>query len=373
MKKASYTGVFILALCLLSDKSTGSCTQKPDSIYYLFGVYAHYGFIIPHSEAIRDVSGSNPYGIEFNLNILNTTQKSRSVFSGYWFSGLQAAWFSFNNPEILGGAFLLTGYAEPLIIRHEKFLFSVRGGGGISYHTKIYDETENPLNKFFCTGISFPIYVSSRLRFRLTPSLYVNITGTYNHISNGGIKQPNYGMNFPTISAGAEYMPVLLPSLAGKSEKDYGYRVKPWSVSLQGLISYKVVDKTETYPEKGTLATGIHFKLTRRTGYHYALSVGAEYINDRALEEIISRDGLNTDHKRVAFTAGQDLIFGKVSFSQHLGVYLYYPYRARDPVYQKYELSYKVSGGLSAGLFLKAHTYEAELLGATLSCRLAGW
>ena len=32
-------------------------------------------------------------------------------------------------------------------------------------------------------------------------------SGNYNHISNGGLKQPNKGINYPTLALGLDYIP----------------------------------------------------------------------------------------------------------------------------------------------------------------------
>ena len=343
------------------------CSAQQDTLVHkLTGFQAHYGFIIPHSEAIENVSNSNPYGFEINLMRINTSFKSWSVFSSFWFSGIQAAYINFQNPEVLGSAFLLTGFAEPVIFNSGKFLFTLRGGAGLSYHTEIYDETENPDNKFFCTRISFPVYVAARIRYRINSKTLITLSGFYNHISNGGIKQPNYGMNFPTLALGVEHTrnPFIIRKPSG-----YSFVNDPagWYYRIQIISSYKVVDETETYPEKGVLVTGLNTSAFRRLGHHYALGFGAEYVNDRALKEVIYREGSDVDNKRAALTAGQDFHFGKVVFYQHFGFYVYSPYEAEDPVYQMYGLGIRLHKRIMAGVFIKAHRHIADFMGLSLS------
>jgi hypothetical protein len=78
----------------------------------------------------------------------------------------------------------------------------------------------------------------------------------------------------------------------------------------------------------------------------------------------------NLDYKRLAVTAGQDFTLGRVVFTQYLGFYIYSPYKAKNPVYQKYEISASVAPSLYAGFYLKAHTSDAELFGFMLNYRL---
>ena len=113
-------------------------------------------------------------------------------------AGIQAGYLNFQNPDVLGSAFELTFFAEPIITHRRNFMFSIRGGTGISYHTKYYDKLENPSNLFFSTRFAFPLFIGARFKYRIADHTYITLSGCYNHISNGGFKQPNKGMNFPT-------------------------------------------------------------------------------------------------------------------------------------------------------------------------------
>lgn len=356
----------VISIILFSTAFFCSAREPDTTIYKSFGVHGHYGFIIPHADEISAVSGTNPAGLEFNFNRINTSQTSWSVFSSFWFSGVNTGYYNFANPGVTGGAFYLTAYAEPVIFRHGNFFFTVRGGAGLSYHTRVYDTISNPANKFFATRISFPVYVSARFNYKISPHTLITLAGNYNHISNGGIKQPNFGMNFPTASLGFYYYPGLFPGLQGdfRSERETERKV---SVTGQLLSAYRVVDESEEYPEKGALAVGFHLRATKQLTGYYSLNAGAELIIDGAIKEKIRRETGNLDHKRAALTAGQDFYFGKVAFTQYFGFYVYSPYKAFRNIYQKYELSYRFSPAISAGAFLKAHLYVAELMGFHVS------
>jgi len=360
MKHNILKGILIL--------NTTVCYSQTDSLNFPFyGFNAHYGYIIPHTKIVKPISGTNPYGFLFDLGQLHTSYNSWKIFNTYWTSGFQTGYFSFNNPEILGGSFIFTGFAEPILAFGKRYIFSVRGGVGLSYHTKFYNKNDNPQNLFFSTRISFPLYVSTRFKFKISPSLYLTLSGFYNHISNGGIKQPNYGMNFPTLSAGLEYYKNPLPLIKKKYIADNKIE-EPGIYFLIGAISsYKVVDATEIFPEKGTISWGIYVRAVKKLRPFYSLNTGVELIADNAIKEVIRREETGIDHKRFAVTAGQDFHMGKVVFTQYLGFYVYAPYKARQSVYQKYELVYKINNNLIAGVFMKAHTSNAELMGITAS------
>ncbi|MGQ9621473.1 MAG: acyloxyacyl hydrolase, partial [Bacteroidales bacterium] len=238
---------------LLSEAQT-------DSIKHIFaGLHAHYGFIIPHSIIIEPVSYSNPYGILFDIGSLSRSYNRWKVFNSWWTAGIQTGYFSFDNHDTLGGAFMLTGFAEPVLARGKRFIMVVRGGGGVSYHTRIYNEFSNPSNQFFCTRISFPVYLALRFKYSIFKGTYLTFSGFYNHISNGGVKQPNYGMNYPTVSFGIEY---YKPELSLERIYISDTRVKEKGVNVIAgiLAAYKVVDRTEIYPEKGTISYGLYIR-----------------------------------------------------------------------------------------------------------------
>lgn len=340
------------------------CSSQDENASYrhLFNIDGQYGFIIPHADEVEPLSGYNPAGLNFSYHRMNTTYDSWSVFNTFWSGGLRISYFDFGNRRELGGTFLSTFFVEPVLSYSEKYVFSIGGGAGFSYHTKRYDAVENPKNQFFSTAISFPLFVYSRLSFRIAGNYNLFITATYNHISNGGIRQPNFGMNFPTVGAGIGYLSDGIPSMY-ISRNIVEQRL---SYTIQALTSYKVVDASALYPERGFFASGVHARISRQLTGHYGLNAGGELIFDNAIRETIKRSGSMTDYKRAAITAGQDFIFGKTSFTQYFGFYVYSPYKARNSVYQKYELSYKFHPAFGAGVFLKAHLYIAELMGIQL-------
>jgi hypothetical protein len=337
-------------------------SQEDKNEFRSVAFMGHYGFIIPHSRHIRHLSDTWPFGIELSVGNLRTTAESWKVFNSYWNRGIILGYFNFRNPDITGGAYMLTGYVEPYIIRGEKLNFTIRGGAGLSYHTRIYDSIDNSENKFFATRINFPVYVAARLNYELRPGVFLNIAANYNHISNGGIRQPNLGMNFPTISAGLQYYTSGSPELLQRYDSDEHIETGI-SLFAQFLTGYRVVDESPPYPEKGTLAYGFHLRAAKQLTKFYSLNAGGEIIFDGAIKERIRREGQSTDYKRMAVTAGQEFLFGRAAFTQYFGFYIYSPYKAFRNIYQKYELSFRMTPEISAGAFLKAHLYVAELMG----------
>ena len=344
-----------------------------DSTHFVYiGTQAHYGFIIPHSQAIKDISHTRPLGFEISRNKLRTSFKDWQVLNAYWISGFEARYFNYQNPDILGGVFDLSIFAEPVAWHWRKFLFTIRGGAGVSYHTKIYDEVENPLNQFFSSRISFPLFVDIRFKYRVSNYTFLTLAGCYNHISNGGFKLPNKGMNFPTLALGMEFYRQAFPDLY-HNYSSVVQRNKPGALWIfQTLTSIKVLSASGDLPEKPALIYGFHTRVSKPLGPFYAVNGGAEIIFDGYIKETIRREGAGIDYKRFALTFGQDFMLGRMFITQYLGAYLYSPYKAGNAIYQKYEVAYKFPPRLMVGVYLKSHLQVAELMGVSLNYIIKG-
>jgi hypothetical protein len=164
-------------------------------------------------------------------------------------------------------------------------------------------------------------------------------------------------MNFPTITIGLERFAFDIPKLDDLYSPLRNKKESGRSILLQVLTGYKEVWGVDTW----TYGFSARYIWQLRT--RYALNAGAELIVDGGVKKRIEVDGLDIDNKRVAITGGQDFLLGKAVFTQYLGVYVYSPYKAKHPVYQKYELSYKILPSVMVGVYLKAHTSDAELFG----------
>ncbi len=360
--------ICILFICLINSSILNG--SNSDSIFVYAGIQSHYGFIIPHSAVIKDISHTRPYGFEINYSRLHTSYNDWRIFNAYWISGFESGYFNFQNPDILGSIFEIGIFAEPILRYRRNRLLSIRGGAGFSYHGKIYDEIENPLNHFFSSRIAFPLYVDLRLKQRIASNCFLTLSGCYNHISNGGFKLPNKGMNFPTLALGIEIYQKKIPNLQSGFSSGHKEKINETLLNIQLLTSVKVLGKTEDLSEKPAFIIGFHSRVSRRISPFYALNAGAECIFDYYIKETIQREQSDLDFKRLAVTVGQDFLLGKIIFTQYFGAYIYSPYTANHKIYQKYELLYHFSNKFLMGVFLKAHLHVAELMGLSFNYKL---
>lgn len=331
-----------------------------------FGLRADYGFIIPHSKSIAQISNSNPFGITFDFNKSLISQKSWEKCYCEAQSGFSLSYYNFDNPATLGSALAGSAYFEPLIAPKNRLFYGVRGSFGVSYLSNIFDVVRNPDNLFFSMPLSFLLGISFNTYYKATPRTTLQLGLNYNHISNGGFKQPNKGMNFPTLSLGIVYAPnpSAIPDRSNfvKPPITKKFRKQIWL-----LGSVKTVTFPDSLPNVQAAIYGFSANVGRQISRHNALNVGFELIADGFAKESIRRKNSNEDYHQVGLLLGHELILGKFIFSQQIGWNLYSPFRSSpDAIYQRYGLAYLLTQNLTLGFTLKAYKQVADIFDVRL-------
>lgn len=346
------------------------CTAQFKDIDHPFqlGAKAHRGFIIPHSREIINVSHSNPYGFEFNAHWVLLGEKDLKKTGLVAKRGFSVYYFNFDNPKVLGHCFAAVPYVEPLIRPWGRVYGSFQLGLGAVYLSRVYDREDNPTNLFFSLPVSLWAMLNADIYFKIDNNWQATCGFNYNHISNGGMKEPNKGMNFPTANLGLQY--ALQAVDIKRPVKNSDWKNAPRSFKYLQLVgSIKNVPANPSYPrvEPGILF-GVQGMFGRRVGRLSGLSAGLECIHDGYDRILLDRASDHTSTWKIGLLAGHELLVGRVRFTIHLGPYLYNPSRITDPVYQRYGLYYRAGRHFLFGSSLKAHRHVADVFDARV-----GW
>lgn len=339
----SFVTTFLLIVSCLSlnaQQETG----------YRYGVEMQYGFIIPHASDLVAVSQSNPVGLNLSYDNIRLGKSNWDICNCFHYLGVNLSHYSFNNPEVLGSATSLSGSFEPILWNNSSMQFSLMSGFGATYLSKVYDEETNPTNTFFSSPISFLLLVSPKFQWRMQKNLALTLSIRYNHISNGGQKQPNRGMNFPTAGIGLNYNPnpYSFPNYsAEKADRKQQYYVEAFG-TLRG----------ETQGESRQPVAGLTIGAYQRVNAIQGIGAGFESQWDNSLK-VLPEESNGFIH--APFIA-HHFLFGKVDFSQRMGVYVKKPkiYEPDKSFYQRYVLSYLLKNSIKLGVALKAHGHVAE-------------
>ena len=358
--KSTAQKTFALLVFLLAGTIPAGYCQDPDTgrTAINLGLHAHSGFIIPHSKTILAISGTNPRALEADISFHFTGTEAWQYLKSYPRLGVSLLYTDFGNPQVLGHAYSLLAYAETFLTAHKSFSLSIRLGTGLAYLDNIYHPEKNPQNLFFSAPISFPLVANLMGNYQVSRQVLLRAGLSYNHISNGGLRQPNKGINYPTLSAGLNY--ALRPA---------HFRARPRSTFLMGekkqelllALIFSYPDRGDSRSQKAPLV-GTAAYVSRRVGRLSALTAGAEWIANYALRPMVRQQPGRPDFQRGAILGGHEWRIGRIRFSQQLGLYVYAPYRARDALYQRYGLEYHSGRKLFGGLHLKAHRQVADFL-----------
>jgi hypothetical protein len=229
-------------------------------------------------------------------------------------------------------------------------------GAGLSYITKVYDEQNNPENLFFSSHLSYLVHLDVNLTKYITDRYFLFLYAKYNHISNGGVKKPNKGMNFPTFGLGMGYNFKTL-DFPGKKKVPLEKPVPV--IPVAGAFSTGRTIHTNEEDEY-KLAVGLFAKGRRKISRLNALTLGFEGVYDRSLYNKDEARGSLVSNSYYSLLAGHSFVFGKFIFSQEWGTYLYAPFYEKQTFFQRYSLTYNIWNNLRAGVTLKAHAEVAE-------------
>ena len=340
---------------LLASDSTGP-------IYFLGATY-HQGVIITDSPSLTSLAKSNPWMIQADFSVLKNTQQVWDYCNCYSKNGVSLSFTNFKDPEKLGTATSLIFFTEPYLYYSDKLQFSLRGGSGISYLTKVYNADTNPENLFYGSPISFFLMLNLNLYYSISPSWRASITGQFSHISNGGTKWPNYGMNYPTLAVGLDYN-INPQQLSRRTSSPFTER------SLKIIIHpFGTVHKAEandSFAQERKLLLGVNAGVVKPLTRVNSLGLGGELYYDGLSEVFQARSGESYSPWTGSFSLQHYIFFGKILFGQQLA----YAVTALNPdtnkkLYQRYFLEYKVRPDWYAGITLKAYGGRSDYLAFT--------
>lgn len=359
MKNLIITIFFVFSFSLYVNGYNKNDTTQ---INYSIGIKAHYGNILPHAKDLWKFGIYNPYGLQFDFGWFKDEEKSWDQCNCYAKVGLSFIWFNFGYPEVLGNSYNFIFYYEPLLSYKKKFYTSLKAGFGPSIMDNPYDEIKNPENEFFSATVSYILLLHFNFKYRISSQLAINASACYNHISNGGVKQPNRGINFPTFNLGFDYnfSQVIFSNNVHVEVKDFRKEKIRYNFAVFGTA--KTIGSWEGYEQKNLPVYGIYGSANKRLSRMNGLIIGGEITSDGYVKERMKRLENDIDHRNVSFIIGHELLIGKIKFSQNLCFYLYNPYKSEDDLmYQRYTLQYQITDHLFTGFSLKAHRHVAHI------------
>ena len=195
---------------------------------------------------------------------------------------------------------------------------------------------------------------------RLFPQTTLNLGFSFTHISNGGIKLPNLGLNTGALSVGFRYdlFPEqkrrrwpLPPEKKKVSYYFYSYVAGKQSIALESavyLVNIFNLEALKDFSRTGRAGGGINMTLDRANANEVPRS--PIYAWNRS-----------ASHWQASIYAAYEYVLGNLSFPLQVGYYLYNNYPVNS-IYQNYGVRYRFATHWTAGFALKAHLGNGDFM-----------
>jgi hypothetical protein len=355
--------VLVASLFLLAA-GTGWGQAVPDSTVprttqFSLGLAAHYGFIFAHSADVENTRGARPVGLHIDLVWQRFDQRSWETCACYPRHGISLNYFDYDN-TVLGRGLHAAYFLEPTFRLGASTSLSVRGAVGLSYLTNPYDPVRNPGNQSYSMPLSAYLSLGAGVLQRFSDRWAAQLQASYLHTSNGGIQEPNKGINWPTLSLGVQYTPCPLPVPDRPLPPRRRYRDAPWTYELGTFLTTRTVG---VGGKERFFIGGLNATMSRPIGRIHAWTITAEGAWDGVRRERFRQDQYPGGSPWwVGALTGHEFLLGKYRFGQQLGGYLYQdaPYYSR--LYHRWYLVRRFGSAIHAGIGLKAHAQVANFL-----------
>ncbi len=365
-----WLSIILFIICSPSNafaQADSIITENIDRQKSLFsmGLGAQHGTIFAHSEAVQNTRGARPTGIEAIFSWQRNDAAIYALCLCYPRQGVMLAYYDYD-VDLLGKSGTAAYFLEPTYRITDDLLFSFKGAAGLSYLTNPFDSINNPENQSYSTHLSAYLLVGVGAWVRLSDQWWLNPTVNYQHISNGGTRKPNKGINWPTAGLAVSYHPESRPWHTGTRTTDKYWRnySNRYGIALLGTTRKGFDDEGERIRYG---VGGLAVQAGKQVGNLSMITVGAEAYYDEELKVELRRDGLDASPVKAGLMLGHEFLLGRFGFSQRLGVYVFDQTPYYDRIFHRWGLMYSINSSLSAGFNLLAHRHVAEFVELRLS------
>ena len=349
--------ILLVLLSFLGTVALGQPVPSNGDVVKQLGVRLHQGTVLVHSRHVRSIANSYPRGLEANLAWQRTSEEAWQTCLCYPKLGLALTAWDYDNPEVLGWGMTGLFYLEPVFNAPRRLSFSIRAGLGLSWQSNPHNPETNPLNLSYSTSVAFPLQLGGSLHYRLSPRWTLDVMGVYNHFSNGGIREPNKGINWPSVAVGTGYY-LDAPRLQERDPVDWRAARAP--ATRLDLTFFTGIEQPVNHPY--VFFPGVEVKYSRQVARLNALTGSVAYFHDRPDRYDLREVSRPVDPHKLGIAIGHEFLFGDFIFGQQFGAYLSQPYTVSADVYQRYSIVYRWTPHFSLGIGLHSHGHVADFI-----------
>lgn len=349
---------YLVCACIIAFYSSGQTQPLPSPKRIAsYQLSAHTGFIFAHSSDVLNTSGARPKGVELSFTWQKNDEATWNLCNCFPQHGFILAYYDFDN-QVLGKGLKAAYTLEPWYKINNSNYASLKTAAGLAYLSNPYHYEKNPTNQSYSTTVSAYLLLGVGWWHRLTDQFWIAPHVQYQHVSNGGVKLPNKGINWPTGSVTVSYRPAAVPLQSFSRSTWERKSTIRWDLGFFGSSSREGTNPNGKIDR--FLIVGVMSQVVKQVGRINNISGGLEFTFNEKLTPNMQRDNIASEPIQVGFLAGHEFILGRFLFSQRIGVYLYQAGNYFDMIYHRWGLQYRFNTRWSAGFNLKAHRHVAD-------------
>lgn len=315
-----------------------------------------YGFLLAHRITMGHLTKAHAYGVNLNAVIHTNGEKQwhHDFLHPEFNFGITYA--SLGNDEILGKAFGLGGGIYLPFFRKNQWSFGAQLNGTVAVVTKPYDLVDNPKNNAIGSYVNGLFKLGFRADKRINQHAF-GLTLGITHLSNGAIKLPNLGLNFPLLGLHYTYFLAPVNFVETPTEERVGPPINSWQFFTQVIGS-----SSQIYPTGGnnygviSVTNYFHYKVKRK----FVLEGGIDVSYSQSLIKQIAGEWDRTKNIRVGVYAGYVLPIHRFEFYVAMGGYAYDRLNANGRWFHKFGTRFQVYDFIWANISIKSHWFKAD-------------
>ena len=341
--------------------------KKSSPSSWVYALRGDYGNVIVHTPNVKPIAGAKPYGIGFEISKQATDSATYHLCSAFPRVGFQFEFFHYGTP-ILGNSGMISYFIQP-VYRLNKFMnFFYRGAFGLCYSDNPFNPNSpiDTLNQNYSLRYNPYLQIGAGLGIKVSSHFSIDISGTFDHISNGNIKRPNRGLNWTTTSLALIYNPNgnSLPKLHRVHDKYW--KTRPWEYRAGALYVFKQDYAGFSMGYQRMFAAGGFVEAAKQIGRIHGFVAGVqvyqnEFKND--LQDPFAPVWQNKHSSILAGVyAGHELLMGRFIFSQVIGKYITPHPNFYTDLFHQHSLRYLINKHWQIGYALRAHESDADFI-----------
>ncbi len=341
--------------------------KKSSPTSWVYALRSDYGSVIVHTPLVKPIAGAKPFGIGFEISKQATDSATYHLCSAFPRVGLQVQNFHYGT-WILGNTITASYFIQPIYRLTNRLNFFFRASVGASYSDHPYDSIIkiDTLNQNYSIRINPYLQVATGLEFKVNAHLSIDISGTFDHISNGNWKRPNKGLNWTTTSVALVYKPdgKTIPKLTRVHDKYWKNR--PWEYRAGALYVFKQDYAGFTMGYQRMFAAGGFVEAAKQIGRIHGIVTGLQVYHNELQDDAQQASAPVWKNKHTSVLAGvyggHEILMGRFIFSQVIGLYVTPHPNFYTNMFHQHSLRYLIDKNWQVGFALRAHESDADFI-----------